>query len=579
MKKVFLSLTVLVSMLSLFAGASTEKADRVIFGNIYTSNDASKFAEAVAIKDSKFIYVGKKTDVGKYIGVNTIVESFDNGEFITAGLCDGHTHVTELSVSQMNSLGQISQGADKDLCVKEITEYVNAHPEIDFYCLTGWEMQNFSSEEYECPTADMLDGITDKPILAYSSDGHSYWVNNPLLKLANVTKNTVSADGGVIVRDKNGEALGIFKDTAQAVIDVVRPEKPQEVYEAGITLADRVCAQEGYVYRFQALDNSNSNPWSFPRITVLEKMDREGRLAVYTQSSFVINNTNDALDLVDEAIKLRDETKGGMFELTTIKIFLDGIVENAGAYLSEPYNSIPGYYGSQRWVGDDAIVKMGKIIAKANKAGMSVHFHAMGDQAVSDILTAIEFAAEEVGIDCVKENRNAIVHLALVKDSDYARFAKYNVIAVFNPWCNKDPGYYNLQVELLGKERADRQYPMQSFLKAGVRYAFGTDLGASFTYNSIECFHALSTRTCNNDDPNSLLAPQEKLSREETLKAMTIGCAYQLKMEDVFGTVEVGKDASLCVFSKNLLTIADTEIMSAKVLGSMYKGVWTSETI
>jgi len=149
-----------------------------------------------------------------------------------------------------------------------------------------------------------------------------------------------------------------------------------------------------------------------------------------------------------------------------------------------------------------------------------------------------------------------------------------NVIAVFNPWCNKDPGYYDLQVSLLGEERANRQYPMQSFLKAGVNYAFGTDLGASFTYGSIECFHALTTRTYNNDDPDSLLNADEKLSREETLKAMTIGCAYQMRKEDSFGSIEAGKDASLCVFSKDLLTIPDAEIMSTQVLKCMYKGSW-----
>jgi len=477
-------------------------------------------------------------------------------------------------IAQMDSLGQISQGADKEVAVKDITDYVNANPDLDFYSLTGWEMQNFSSEEYGCPTAAMLDGITDKPILAVSSDGHSYWINNTLIELAGVTKDSVAPDGGVIVCDNDGEPLGIFKDTAQYVIDNVRPEKPQEVYEQGVFAADQFCLNEGYVYRFQALDNAPNNAWEYPMITAMEEMDKAGQLTAYSQGSFTINNTDDALELVDEAIKVRDETAGGNYEVTAVKIFLDGIIEKAGAYLSEEYNGYSGYYGTQRWEGDDAIVKMGHIIAKANAAGMSVHFHGMGDQAISDILTAIEYAADEVGIDCVRESRNAVAHLCLVKDSDYERFADLNVIAVFNPWCNKDPGYYDLQVSLLGQERADRQYPMQSFLKAGVNYAFGTDLGASFTYDSIECFHALTTRTYNNDDPASLLKAEEKLTREEALKAMTIGCAYQLKKEDVFGSIEVDKDASLCVFSKDLLTIPDTEIMSTDVLNCMYKGAW-----
>lgn len=565
---------IMMCVLFLDACGNAKKADRVIYGNIYTSNDNAKTAEALAIKGDKFIYVGSKDGVKKYIGKDTIVETFGEEQLITASLVDGHTHVSQLMITRMDSLGQISQGANREVAVKDITDYVNNNPDLKFYTLSGWEMQNFASEEYGCPTAEMLEGITNRPILAISSDGHSYWVNNVLIKLAGVTRDSVAPDGGIIVCDNDGEPLGVFKDTAQYAIDGVRPDKPHEVYEQGIIAADRMCLSEGYVYRFQALDNLASNPWKYPIITTMEEMDKAGKLITYTQGSFTINNTDDALELVDEAIKVRNETAGGNYEVTAVKIFLDGIIENAGAYLSEEYNGRPGYYGTQRWEGDDAIVKMGHIIAKANAAGMPVHFHGMGDQAISDILTAIEYATDEVGIDCVRKSRNAIAHLCLLKDSDFERFAKLNVIAVFNPWCNKDPGYYDLQVSLLGQKRASSQYPMQSFLKAGVNYAFGTDLGASFTYKSIECLHALTTRTYNNDDPGSLLNAKEKLSREETLKAMTIGGAYQLKKEDVFGSIEMGKDASLCVFSKDLLTIPDTEIMSTEVLKCMYKGNW-----
>jgi len=575
------AITIIISIaltFCLFGCQNSTKADKVIYGNIYTADESCKYAEAIAIKDGKFIYVGDKAGAEKFVGENTDVETFEDNQLITPGLVDGHTHIATLMIGQQNSLGHISQGANKETCIEEIADYVNNNPNLGFYTLTGWEMQNFQDEEYGCPTADMLDDITDKPILALTSDGHTYWVNNVLMNLAGVTKDTVSADGGVIVHDDNGEPLGIFKDTAQYVIDDVRPEKSKEIYYSGIQTADQVCAGEGYVYRFQAFDNEAFNSWKYPTIEYMEEMDKNGELKTYTQSSFVINNTDDALELVDEAIKLKEETAGGNFELTTVKIFLDGIVENAGAYLSEPYNEdgvgTSDYYGTRRWKNDEAIVKMGKVIAKANAAGMNVHFHCMGDQATSDALTAIEYAADEVGIDCVRENRNAIVHLALVKDSDYERFENLNVVAVFNPWCNKDPGYYDLQVSLLGKERADAQYPMKSFIDNGVHVSFGTDLGASFTYNSVECFHALTTRTYNNDDQNSLLCEEQKLSREETLDAMTIGGAYQLHKEDSFGSITVGKEASLSVFSKDILTIPDTEIMSTEVIKAMYQGNW-----
>jgi len=311
----------------------------------------------------------------------------------------------------------------------------------------------------------------------------------------------------------------------------------------------------------------------------VEEMDKEGKLICYEQASFVVNNTDDYLEQVAEAIRLRDETAGGNFEMTTVKFFVDGIIENAGAYLMEPYSDMAGenWFGTPLWEGEKAITRMGEAIAKANENGMTCHFHCMGDRAVSDVLDAIEYAATLIGKEKVRECRNAIAHLALVNEGDFARFADLGMVAVLNPWCSKDPKYYELQVALLGEERADNQYPMQSFIKAGVHVSFGTDLGASFTYNSVECFHVLTTRTFNDDDPDTLLNAEEKLTREQTLDAMTIGGAYQLKREDIMGSVTVGKQASLCVFSKDLLTIPDTDIMSTEVLRVMVRGIWQVE--
>jgi len=578
MKKKFisalLSATMILACAPCLTACSSSKADYVIYGNIYTANDAYEYAEAVAIKDGKFIFVGSKKDAAKYVGNSTVVETYSEDKLITPALVDGHTHVTQLVVKMADTLGQISYGASKATCIKEIKAYIDSNPDLDFYTLTGWEMQNFSKEKYGCPTAAMIDGLTTKPVLALSSDGHSYWVNTALMKLAGVTKDTVAPDGGVIIKDKKGNPLGVFNDTAEYIIDNVRPGTSAEAYYAGIAQSNQMCLEQGYVYRFDALSNMAFNSWKYPLINYMEEMDQRGELQAYTQGSFIINNVDDAYELVDVAINLKEKTAGGNFELTNVKIFLDGIIENSGAYLSEPYEFDSSYYGSQRWVGEDALIKMGHIIAEANKAGMSVHFHGMGDQAISDILTAMEYAVNEVGIDVVRNARNAIAHLALVKESDYERFVNLNVIAVFNPWCNKDPGYYDLQVSLLGQERADSQYPMESMVEAGVKYAFGTDLGASFTYNSIECFHALTTRLYNNDDPNSLLNADEKLSRTETLKAMTIGGAYELKKENTFGSIEVGKDASLCLFSQDLLTIPEDQIMSTVVENTMYLGNW-----
>jgi len=578
MKRVFSALIALACLLTSVGCASgTDKADTVIYGNIYTADESGKHAEALAVKDGVFIYVGDKAGVKKYVGKDTVVETYDKGELITPGLIDGHTHVNQLMGAKIAALCELEPESDKESILKQIKEFVDAHPELDFYMVTGWDASSFLDEPYQIPTWHLLEGISDKPILCSSSDGHTYWVNKALLDMSGVTKDTPNPEGGDIAKDpETGEPLGQFTDKAQDYISNCKPDYDPAVYMQAVQSADAFCLAQGYVTRFQALDNEKFNPYKYPYITYVEQMDKEGKLTCYEQASFVVLNCDEVLEQVDEAICLRDETEGGNFEMTTVKFFIDGIVENAGAYLMEPYTYWPDdeWYGTPLWGGEDAVRRMGEAIAKANENGMTCHFHCMGDQAVHDVLDAIEYAASLIGKEKVRECRNAVAHLALVPEDDFARFADLNVIAVLNPWCAKDPKYYEVQAALLGEERASEQYPMQSFLAAGANVSFGTDLGASFTFDSIECFHVLTTRTFNNDDPESLLNPDERLTREQALDAMTIGGAYQLRKEDTFGSVTVGKEASVCVFSQDLLTVPDTEIMSTKVLGCMVRGVW-----
>lgn len=550
---------------------NNEKADKVIIGIIYTGEEKD-IAEAIAIKNEKMLFVGSSKEVKKYIGKNTEVTKYENGELICATISDGHTHSIEYITAANDKLCTIEDGATAEECIETIKKYIEENPDDDYIRVVGWNNSAFGELG---PTSDLLDTISgDREILASSSDGHSYWVNTKLMQHAGVTKDTADPDGGAIMRYKDGTPSGCLKDTANNLIDKVVPEKSEETIKSGILAADEFNINLGYLVRFQAGENEQADLTKAPFMDYAEELDKEGKLNTYTQASFIINNVDEAVDLVDNAIDYRDKTKGGNFEVTTVKLFLDGIVENEGAYLSESYNNIKDYYGTPRWGKEEDIIKMGKVIAKANAAGMNVHIHTMGDQAISDALKAIEFAADEIGIEKVKEARNALVHLALVKDEDYAKFAKYNVVAVLNPWGYMDPSYYADQVAFLGKERAQNQYPYQRFLNEGINISFGTDFGASFTYDSIECFHVLVTRAANSGEEETILKKSEALTRKQALDTMTKGVAYQIHKENECGTLSVGKYANLTVFSKNLLTIDDSEIMDTKIVKTMYKGEW-----
>jgi len=581
-KKVISTLIGVACLMTLASCGNKNKADTVLIGNIYTADANNSSVEAVAMKDGKIIFAGNKADVSNYIGKKTAVKKYENGELITPALCDAHNHLNQLAIAMYGNLCSIpyTDGMTADEIINYMKKYIDDNSTLEFYKFTGWEMAPFEDTKYHCPTAAMIDDLTDMPILAVSSDGHTYWVNSKAMQLAGINKDTPTPEGGVIVRDENGEAVGCFKDAANPLIDIIKPETPLADYENGLKAADEFSKKNGTLYRFSAYDNETSNYAKAPTIRHAEELDYDGKLSLYTQGSFQIPNSADAFDLVDEAIYINEATKGGNYECTTVKIFMDGIIENKGAYLMDPYEGEPNNYGTTRWSDHESIVKLGKLIAKANNAGLSVHFHGMGDRAIKDILDAMEYAVEELnkygldGLTIVKNARNAIAHLALVQESDYVRFAKFNITAALNPWSNKDPKYFAENIAYLGDTRANNQYPMQSFIKAGVNCSWGTDLGASFTYDSVECFHVLTTRTYKNDDPNTLLKESEKLSRIEALNAMTKGGAYMMKKEDMFGSIEVGKDASFVVFDKDLLNIPDTDIMNTEISECMFRGEW-----
>ncbi len=581
-KTAFLFFTSVLAMSSVACEAEetatkTESAaDQLITGAIYTGNDKDEIVSAVAVKDGIIVYAGDEAGADAYIDENTERVNLSSEQLATPGIVDAHTHAGAYKVGELK-MCKLSEGATPEECVKELSEFIKERPDSTVYWGKGWINSAFDNG---CPTADYLDQIdTDKPIIVESSDGHSYWVNSVMIKLAGVTSETEDPKGGKIERYNDGSPNGCFRDTAQHIIRKVLPVATAESKIPGIMAAMEEYASIGYTGFMDIITNEQFDPAIHPLLDAYEMLDQDGKLQMYIQGGFTINNNEKALDMVDEAIRLRDETAGGMFELTNIKIYMDGVIEGSTAYLSEPYANNPDSRGSSRWIAKEDKELLTKIIERANEAGMTVHFHAIGDQAISDAIDCVENAYNNIG-DKVIESRNVITHLQIVQEKDFDRMAKLGMVAAINPWCTKYPGFYEeTEVAYLGEERASKEYPVKSFVDHNVNVSFGTDYGASFTYKAIPCIHILTTRLTDDNDPNSLLNPAERLTTAEVLKMMSSGCAYQLHKEDVFGTIETGKRADIVVFSKNLLEIPETEIISAEVVKTMANGIWIYDSM
>lgn len=574
MKKIvvmLLSVSLLLMFAAVCCGETQEAADYVLTGTIFTGNERNEMISALAIKDGVILYAGDEVGAEAFIGEKTEQIVLAPEQLVTPGLVDAHTHVGPLKVGQMK-ICMIPEGASAFDCVEALRGFVQSHPDNATYSGKGWINSAF---ENGCPTADLLNAIeTDKPIVVSSSDGHSYWVNTAMMNLAGITKDTEDPKGGKIERYADGSPNGCFRDTAMFLIKNALPLASAEEQIPGIMAAMEEYASFGYTGYLDVLTNENANPIAHPVLDAYEMMDQAGQLEMFVQGGFTVNNDETALDVLEEGIRLRDETAGGMFELTDIKIFMDGVIEGATAYLSEPYSHDPEKHGSSRWSSKEDLELLTKIVIRANEAGMTVHFHAIGDRAISDAIDCVEKAYEVLG-DKVLDCRNVITHLQIVQEKDFDRMANLGMVANINPWCTKYPGFYEeTEVVYLGEERASNEYPVKSFMNNGVHMAFGTDYGASFTYQSMDCLHILATRMTDDENPNSLLNESERLTVAETLEMMASGGAYQLHKESVFGTLEVGKRADLVVFSKNLLEIPTIEIMSTEIVRTMANGVW-----
>jgi len=573
------------------------QCDTIIYGTIFVGEDNDKTVEAVVVKDGIIIYAGNKEGAKAYEAAASEVIQLADDKFVLPGIVDAHTHPAVSWDNQINAL-MLKEGWNMDKYIEEITSYVKNNPGEVVYRVKGFIESEFKTAEQKKNPKAILDAIVaDVPIVATDAGGHGVWCNSKAIEMvskkfshvkmvdkAHPGHDNASVPGGTIERNSKGEAIGFFRDKGTSLVNSACVEFTKESYIRAIVKAQEEYASLGYTAYNEAMINESADPAKTPKVDAYKALEADGKLLSYVSGSFIVGNREDTDALVNQAIKLRDETKGGNFEVTDIKIFMDGVVEGGSAYLSEPYkrnadgSEAGDYKGSSGWSGD--LDKLTKVIIKANEAGMAVHFHAIGDQAIMDALTCIENAAKAIGIDKVREARNVITHLQIVDESSYEKFAKYNVIANLNPWANKAPGFYNeTEVMCLGENRAANEYPYKTFLDKGINCSFGTDYGSSFTYHFNESFLTLTARkyaTVNSPeiDDSTLLNASEAFTPVQALNIMCAGGSYQLKKESKFGMIKEGMEANLVIMNANPLTAEEQNIMKIMPLGTMFEGKW-----
>jgi predicted amidohydrolase YtcJ len=407
-----------------------------------------------------------------------------------------------------------------------------------------------------------------------SNDGHSIWVNSRALEMAGITKDTPCPLGGMIeMNPATGEPSGTIRETARDLIQNVLPPYTVEQLKTGIRDFMLEAARVGIT--------SVHDP-------MLLLPDSDGQLNGYGS---VRNNILAFEDLVNNAeltcrvrgTILTDPTKGDsqvpalvaacaaqkhpLFQISGAKVFVDGVVEGGTAYLHEPYAHKPDFRGEPLWEQEP----LNALCRAADREYLQIHIHAIGDAAMGMSLDALEFARQH---NEKRDSRHLITHLQVVDYADIPRFAELDVVGVPQPfWHVKGEYFWGLEAKYLGRERAEKEYPMKSFLDAGVILASASDYPVQVPSPPLVGIMLGILRCIPGDpDPNEILGPRERMTLPDMIASFTINGAYANFIENEAGSIEIGKKADLVVLERNLFDIPTEEIGDVKVLMTMFEG-------
>ena len=534
-------------------------ADRVLLnGAVYTVDAERSWAEAVAIKDGEIIYVGDNEGAGAYISTESEIIDLA-GQMLLPGFHDSHVHVlTGIMDEDECDLLRIPTAEEVAVKLKECTGLAGIGDD-------GWIIGG-GWGEWLWPEANPQKGLLDilfpdRPVYLESSFGHSAWVNSKAMEIVGIDAGTPDPDAGIIERDpETGEPSGTLRDAAQLLVKKRLPP---------LTLAqrtNRVRAAVEYAQSFGITAVIEPGVDAHLLEPILNHADTAGLDMRAVLSLSPINWTPGTFDdEVFDMLETREQWRRQNINVDSVKIYMDGVIEYGTSPLLEPYED--EHYGSGEFFYEQDDVD--RYFQRFDEMGLQVHVHAIGDAAIRRALNGFEAMREANGMS---DNRHQIVHLQLIHEDDQPRFGQLNVGAVFQSlWAYPDPAAIELDVPMLGEERTWQMYPIRSVQAAGGRIVGGSDYFVT-DMNPLLAIETAVTRQDPWTNEGLVLNADERVDLATMIEAYTINGAYQMKLNDVQGSIEVGKRADLVVLDRNLFEIPASEISDAKVVMTLFNG-------
>jgi predicted amidohydrolase YtcJ len=522
-------------------------------GAIYPVDAARTWAEAVAVKNGRIVYVGDNNGAKKFIGAKTRVYDLQ-GKMVLPGFHDSHVH----PISGGIELGEcnLNEAKTETEALEIIRAYAAAHPQQQWIRGGGWQLPLFPEAN---PHKSLLDKIIpDRAVFLGAADGHSAWVNSRALEIAGINKSTPDPLNGRIERDaKTGEPTGTLRESASSLVSKFLPPYTAKDFVEGLRSGLKMANGFGITSLQDASVEEDE-------LKAYAELDRRGELTARVNAAMYVSPTK-GLQQIAKLKELRRKYQGRNLRINSVKIFADGVIEPHTAALLEPYTGLGEERGKANW----ETAALNEMVVALDREGFQIHIHAIGDRAIRMSLDAFEKARITNG---TRNSRHHIAHLELINPADIPRFRKLNVIANFQPlWAFADPYITKLTEPFLGKQRSRWLYPIGSVAKSGAVVACGSDWSVS-SMNPLDAMQVAVTRRGLEDGEGEAWHAEELVDLQTVLAGYTINGAYLNFQETVAGSLEVGKAADFIILDRNLFEIPKPDIHKAKVLLTLLQG-------
>ena len=520
-------------LLTMFSCSDPIKVDLIVHNaNVYTVDNQFSKAEAFAVNDGKFVAIGSNDDIlDNYSAYQTLDAQ---GQSIYPGFIDGHCHFVGYGETKVRY-------ADLNGCISydEVLERLAKHNEnndSEWLLGRGWDQNLWDVKEFPDNT-ELQKRFPDKKVLLTRVDGHAVLVSSNILEILNINAKS-KIDGGEVILNKKGNPSGILLDNAADMAKAVVPPIDINQRVNALKIAQRDCFSLG-------LTSVSDAGLDIKSIALIDSLQQQGVLKMKVNA--MINPDDETMDYFMKFGVIEKER----LTVRSVKIYADGALGSRGAKLLEPYSDAPETSG--------LIVESedfyDHVCEKAYNAGYQVCCHAIGDGGVRMIL--LEYAKFLKGEN---DLRWRVEHSQVISPQDFALYKAYNIIpSVQATHCTSDMPWAE---ERLGSERIKNAYAYKTLLAQNGWIINGTDFPIEHI-SPIKTFYSSMARKDLIDN---------RLSREEALKSMTIWAAKGYFAESRKGSIEVGKEADFVILSNDIMTIEDEKIPEVKVVNTFING-------